>query len=134
MAFDPRYKDWKKTFEQFEVSDETTLIGHSCGGGFLVRYLSEHKDLKIRSLFLIAPWVVDTGEDLTSDLSFLKCELDEKFATRFPVHIFMSSDDDSVMQDSFKYLKEKVPNAVYHEFTDKKHFCIKEFPELLNLL
>ncbi len=134
QPFDPIYENWKKVFEQFEVDADTILIGHSCGGGFLLRYLSENKDMIIHSLFLIAPWITDTGNDLTTDLSFLECDIDANMPNRFPVQVFTSSDDDSVMQDSFKLLKEKLPNAIYHEFTDKEHFCTPEFPELLELL
>ncbi len=132
--YDPIYRDWLEVFEQFEINAEVTLIGHSCGGGFLLRYLSEHPDLKINKLFLIAPWVIDTGKDLESDLEFLDCTINANLPERFPVHVFISSDDESVMQDSFRFLKEKLPGAIYHEYTDRKHFCTPEFPELLVLL
>ena len=39
----PKYGKWASVFEQFKVYAETDLIVHSCGAGFLVRWLSEHK-------------------------------------------------------------------------------------------
>jgi len=133
-AFDPIYKDWLEVFEQFELNEQTVLIGHSCGGGFLLRYLSQHPDLKVAKVFLIAPWLVDVKKELEADPTFHDYEIDVKLAKRFPVHVFISSDDGRAMQVSFKTLKEKLPDAVYHEYTDKRHFCTKEFPELLELL
>ncbi len=133
-AYDPIYKDWVEVFEQMELNEDTNLIGHSCGGGFLLRYLSEHPDLKVAKVFLIAPWWIDIEEELGSDKSFFDFKLDTNLAMRFPVHIFMSSDEDEVMQESFRSIKEKLPEAIYHEYTDRKHFCTPEFPELLALL
>ena len=40
------YKEWKAQFELYPVDENTSLIGHSCGCGFFLRWLSEyrHKD------------------------------------------------------------------------------------------
>lgn len=32
--YEPRYEKWKEVFEQFKISDESILVGHSCGGLF----------------------------------------------------------------------------------------------------
>ena len=29
--YNPKYEEWKKVFEQFDVNEETILVGHSCG-------------------------------------------------------------------------------------------------------
>jgi predicted alpha/beta hydrolase family esterase len=29
----PEYDVWKRELERFEIDEDTTLIGHSCGGG-----------------------------------------------------------------------------------------------------
>jgi len=42
MPFRPSYDVWKKEFERFDITPDTILIGHSCGGGFLIRWLSEN--------------------------------------------------------------------------------------------
>src|ERR1700752_556599 len=46
MPYQPDYKTWKAKFEQYSVDSDTMLVRHSCGGGFLVRWLSENKDKK----------------------------------------------------------------------------------------
>jgi hypothetical protein len=48
-SYDPQYPIWKREFERFEVTSETILVGHSCGGGFLVRWLSENKEARAKS-------------------------------------------------------------------------------------
>ncbi len=54
-AYDPRWDLWVKEIERFEIGPETILVGHSCGGGFWVKYLSLHEDLKVGRVVLVAP-------------------------------------------------------------------------------
>ena len=55
-GFYPQYEVWKREFERFDITPETLLVGHSCGGGFLVRWLSE-TDQKVGRVVLVAPWI-----------------------------------------------------------------------------
>jgi predicted alpha/beta hydrolase family esterase len=130
-SYDPIYEDWVKTLEQLEINEQTILVGHSAGGGFLLRYLSEHPDIKVAKVVLIAPWL-DPSKELSTN--FFNFSFDENLANRFPLHIFVSSDDFDDIQTSFSLIKSKLAKAIYHEFTDKEHFCFTEFPELLELL
>ncbi len=57
FPFRPRYQEWVKEFERFDILPDTILVGHSCGGGFLVRYLSEHNYLHVGRVALVAPWI-----------------------------------------------------------------------------
>lgn len=45
----PDYKAFKSEFDKQEVTENTILVGHSCGCAFLVRWLGETKR-KIRKL------------------------------------------------------------------------------------
>ncbi len=129
--FDPVYADWLAVFEQMKLTNETVLVGHSCGGGFLLRFLSEHPDVKVAKVFLVAPWL-DPDTELTT--SFFEFDIDPHLTERNELHIFTSSDDESSLLKSFEIIREKLPNANYHAYTDKGHFCETEFPELLKLL
>jgi len=51
----PDYERWKAEFEKQNINEQTTLIGHSCGCAFLVRWLGDSKR-KIDKLILVAPW------------------------------------------------------------------------------
>lgn len=125
------YQDWINVFEQLKINKETILVGHSCGGGFLIRYLSEHVELKPAKVILVAPWLDPDGE-LTTD--FMKFEINSEFSQKTELHIFISSDDMSSVVKSSEILKEKLSGATWHEFSDREHFCTKEFPELLEVL
>lgn len=128
--YDPIYADWVSVFEQMKIDEETTPIGHSCGGGFLLRYLSENKNLKPRQVILVAPWI-DPEHQLSTP--FFDFEIDSTLPDRTALHILMSSDDEEQLS-SFAIIQEKLPSAIYHRYTDREHFCKNEIPEVLELL
>jgi predicted alpha/beta hydrolase family esterase len=117
--YDPIYEQWVEVFQQMKISSKTTLIGHSCGGGFLLRYLSENKDVYPGKVVLVAPWL-DPIHELSTD--FFKFDIDNNLSNRTKLHIFVSDDDFEEVQSSLMLIKKEVPNAIYHEFTDKGHF------------
>src|SRR3989344_8787094 len=43
VPYAPEYGAWRTLFDQFSVTSETILIGHSCGAGFLLRWLGDTK-------------------------------------------------------------------------------------------
>ena len=130
--FDPIYDDWKKVFEQMAISNETILVGHSCGGGFLLRYLSEHKNIQPKQVILVAPWLDPEPHELTTN--FFNFEIDNKLSERTNLHIFESSDDFEGCLKSFQIIESVLPNATYHKFDNREHFTDKEFPELRDLI
>ncbi|MEO5948803.1 MAG: alpha/beta hydrolase [Candidatus Saccharimonas sp.] len=140
FPFRPRYDDWKKEFERFDIAPDTILVGHSCGGGFLVRYLSEHKDLQVGKVVLVAPWINPDNNPVSDTADFFKFEIDPAFPSKTKgVTVFISSDDDPSVVKTVDILKEEVTGLSLREYTDKGHFCLEnlgtiEFPELLNEL
>ncbi len=126
-----KYNEWKIWFERhFEfLEDNIILIGHSLGGIFLAKYLSENIfPFSIKQLHFVAP-VYWKNEDLAS-FSF------EEFPNKFfennieEIHIYHSTDDKVVpIADSEKYF-EKLSQAYFHRFTDRGHFLDETFPEL----
>ena len=58
----PDYNKFKKQFEKYKVSEDTVLVGHSCGCAFLVRWLGESKQ-KLSKLILVAPWKIPDKDD-----------------------------------------------------------------------
>lgn len=131
--YEPEYEAWKKTFEQFNVDEETILVGHSCGGGFIIRWLSENK-VRVGKVILVAPWL-DPEKYLTTGM--FDFEIDSDFALRTDgVTVMYSTDDEDYILDTINLLKEKANNIIYQEFSDKGHFCLddlgtEEFSELL---
>lgn len=133
--YNPDYQKLSSVFEQFKVDKDTLLIGHSCGAGFLVRYLSEHK-LEVGKVILVAPWLDPTSELQSKMFSF---EIDENLKKRCEDVVMMySTDDDVEVLSSVDLLKEKIKDINIKEFTDKGHFTYgemgtAEFPELLEI-
>lgn len=131
--YNPQYEKWVNVFEQFDIDQDTLLVGHSCGAGFLLRYLSENK-INIDTLALVAPWIDPTGI-LSTD--FFNFEIDNHISKC--VHrmvLFSSLDDDPVITESVRIIAEKLPTMKIVEFADKGHFCLgdmgtREFSELL---
>ncbi|HXY18300.1 MAG TPA: alpha/beta hydrolase [Candidatus Nitrosopolaris sp.] len=132
----PEYHIWKRELERYDISSKTTLVGHSCGGGFLVRWLSEN-DVKVGKVILVAPWLgLDTqGEPF--DKSFFDFEIDPKIAEKTAgLSILISDDDYRDVLESVEILRKKLDGVNIKEFHGKGHFVLSslggpEFPELL---
>ncbi|PIP34696.1 hypothetical protein COX21_01515 [Candidatus Falkowbacteria bacterium CG23_combo_of_CG06-09_8_20_14_all_41_10] len=135
-AYKPEYDKWVKEFERYEVNKDTVLIGHSCGGGFLLRWLSENK-IKINKLVLVAPWLDPKREKTTSFFDF---EIDKDIKERTAeIHLLVSKDDKENILKSVEIIKKSLPNVLCHEFLTSGHFCFSDiktdkFPELLSLI
>lgn len=140
-SYNPTYSEHKRVLDQMEISNETTLVGHSCGGGFLLKYLSENTNLKPKRVILVAPWIDPTGylKELNPDSDYFDFQIDESLTDRTDLHCMYSTDDKENIIKSVETIREKLPNTKMHVFTDKKHFTekhlkTKEFPELLELI
>lgn len=132
--YEPNYQAWSDLFNQFKVDENTTLIGHSCGAGFLVRWLSENK-IKVGKVILVAPWL--NSRNTEEYRNFFNFTIDPELINRTKgITIFYSTDDDIDIIGSVDLLREKIPGIKLKEFTNYKHFTFKdmktrEFPELL---
>ena len=129
----PDYSKFKEAFEKRKITENTILIGHSCGCAFLVRWLGETKQ-KIRKLILVAPWKIPKRNDPRNVL--YDYIVDETIKTRVSDIVMFTSDDEE--EDGKKSLK------IFHEALDGKvielkgrgHYTLEdmgteEFPELL---
>ncbi len=52
--WEPKYLEWKREIERVKIDENSILVGHSAGGGFLVRWLHETKK-EIKKLILVSP-------------------------------------------------------------------------------
>jgi uncharacterized protein len=133
MAYDLNWSRWKTEVERYEINNESIIVGHSCGGGFWVRYLSENK-VKVGKVVLVAPWI-DPDNSKNSD--FFDFEIDPELVSRTKgVTIFHSDNDMPSIHKTVGDLRKKIKNVKYREFSNYGHFCYgdmktEEFPELL---
>jgi hypothetical protein len=125
-----KYDEWKIWFERMSpfLENGVILIGHSMGGLFLAKYLSENKfPKKISAFFLVAAPHRSTEDiasfPVTSDLKRVweQCQ---------NIHIFQSEDDPLVPFAEAEEYKKAWPEAKMHVFTDRGHFNQETFPEL----
>ena len=132
--FEPRYENWQRAIEYFEPDEGTLLVGHSCGAGMIVQWLSKNPDIKVGKVILVAPWI-DVEKEGRPAFDF---ELDKDIASRTAgLTIFHSLNDSDEIQSSVIILRKKLQNAKYREFPEMGHFNIgtmrtQEFPELLD--
>lgn len=130
--YDGVYSEWESIIKQYAITQETVLIGHSCGGGFLLRFLSENPTIIPKKVILVAPWLDPEPHELTTP--FFDFKIDEGLSSRIELHFFMSSDDFEGCLKSFDLIKKALPNANYHMFDTKGHFTDKEFPEIIEVI
>ncbi len=121
--------------KRFDINKDSILIGHSCGGGLLVKFLSQNPDIKISQLILVAPWIDPTHE---FD-SYFNFEPDPKLTERVgQIDLLYSTDDrhgDWIFKSCEKLMKI-YPNMKVHKFDDKNHFSgeMTELPDLLKVI
>lgn len=129
-----KYEEWKIWFEKVvEYAKEThVLIGHSLGGIFLSKYLSENDPPKgVKAVFLVAAPYKTRAKDpdfgdfvLGADLKRLK-KLDAI------LHIYHSEDDPVVDFENLDLYKRELPAATTKIFKKRGHFIGSEFPEIV---
>ncbi len=135
VPYNPEYKAWKKLFEGFDLNEDTILVGHSCGGGFIVRYLSENPNVRVGKVVLVAPWI-DLEKSL--DTGMFDFEIRQDIVSQTAgITIFESTDDDDEIKISIDKLKSEIKDIKIVTFQDYGHFCIGDmntdkFPELLD--
>jgi hypothetical protein len=134
-----KYQEWKLWFERhFEfLRDGVILIGHSLGGYFLAKYLSEETmPVKVNALYLLAaPFENDNfGEEDGGDFAFDSKNLPRLAQQVAATNILHSKDDPIVPYDYAQKYKEALPEAELITFEDKGHFVLPKFPEFIALL
>ena len=136
IPYDPNYELWKNEFEKLTPDENTLLVGHSCGAGFIVRWLSENPDKKVGKVVLVAPWLDIEGKYPAMFQFTIKSDINNQVTEG--IEVLYSTDDQASTQSSVNELRQKTNELEYHEFTGYEHFTFgimktQEFPELLKI-
>jgi len=131
-----KYNEWKIWFEKIfpYLKDNIVLIGHSLGGIFLAKYLSENDfPKKILAIYLIAAPYED--KDTEADYSLADFVLPSSLK-RFErqggrIYLYHSQDDPLVPFAEVEKYAKALPKAEKIIFKEKGHFMQEDFPELL---
>ena len=126
-----KYDEWKIWFEKMLpfARDNALLVGHSMGGLFLVKYLSENEfPKKISGLFLVA-----APHSRTKDIGSLqlKSNLEKVWEQCQNIHLYQSQDDQIVPASEAEEYKKAWLGAKLHIFEDRGHFNQEKFPEIV---
>lgn len=127
-----KYSEWVIWFERLIplFRDNITLIGHSLGGIFLAKYLSEHTlPVSIASIHLVAaPYDADSADEGLADFRIQK----PVTLPATKVFLYYSKDDFLVpIEEGKKYVRD-IPDATFLFFEDRGHFFSQDqFPELV---
>jgi predicted alpha/beta hydrolase family esterase len=131
-----QYTEWLIWFEKIIplLNNNVILIGHSLGGIFLAKYLSENKFPKsIKAvIFVSAPYEELEDEELGSfTLTKSLIGLNNQVKKIILIH----SKDDLVvpLEHVYKYNKD-LQNSEVVLFDDKGHFKLEHFPELVKII
>ena len=89
---EPNYEKFKGEFEKYKITEDTILIGHSCGCAFLVRWLGETKQ-KIAKLILVAPWKIPKKGDKAREAFYIYL-IDETIKNRVQKIVMFTADDE----------------------------------------
>ena len=120
---DPQDKPWMAQIskELARLEGKVILIGHSAGGGVLLKYLLKEKLAKpMAGIFFIAIPYWDPEDDEDEEYT-----LREGFASQLPkgvpIFLYHSRDDEWVPFAHLAFYAEKIPQATVREFDGRGH-------------
>lgn len=130
------YEEWKKEFEKLKITENSIIVGHSCGAAFIVRWLSENPR-KIKKLILIAPAKILGETSKPTSKAFYDFDINTNLS-RFvgEILIFVSDNEDERLKKSAALYAETLNTKIVW-FKNKGHFMPDQmrtdhFPELLD--
>jgi len=133
----PDYVKFKQEFEKYPVTENSILIGHSCGCSFLVRWLGETKK-EIAKLILVAPWKINP-ESSRLEKDFYEFDIDHSIADRVKQITMFTADNEE--EDGKKGLEmfQGALGGHVSELQGHGHYVLgdmgtTEFPELLEVV
>ena len=134
-SWKPKFEEWKNILEKFDINEESTLVGHSAGGAFLVRWLGE-SNKRVKKLILIAPAKKLNKLNKDEMGQFYDFQINKNINNNVKeVLIFVADNEWPIIKESVK-IYEKELDVKKIELKGMGHFMTKymgtdEFPELL---
>lgn len=130
-----KYEDWAMYFSKVMpfLRPDAILIGHSLGGIFLAKYLSENPPAEpfARLILLAAPYADESNESL-GDFKLDSAKSLANVARE--IHLLHSEDDPVVPISELERYASDLPDAKVHTFADKHHFIDPTLPELVDII
>ncbi len=132
------YAEWKTWFERLIpfLNNEVILIGHSLGGLFLIKYLSETIFSKnINALILVAaPYGGKNNKHAPNNNFYVPGDFNIVIKQAKKIFLYHSKNDPVVPFYDFEIYKEKLPTARCFVFDTEGHFNGESVPGLVELI
>jgi predicted alpha/beta hydrolase family esterase len=136
--WEPTYTAWKNFFATLPVHENSTIVGHSAGGAFLVRWLGDTKT-KIKKLVLVSPGKTVSVDGPTHNADLYDFIVDPNVYNLAEEIVLFTSDAEplyrqtniQIYKDILRVEPIVVPNHGHFTYTD---MGTEEFPELLAVL
>jgi serine hydrolase len=135
MESDPDYRRWMPQIrtELAKLEGGMILIGHSLGGSFLLKYLSEEKtEMVIAGIFLIATpycggdgWRYEGYESVS-----LPKDFPSKLPSDTPIFFYHGRDDEIVPFAHLTLYAKKLPQATIHALDARGHQLKNDLSEV----
>jgi predicted alpha/beta hydrolase family esterase len=132
---EPDYRNWKTQIgnEMSHLKNGGILVGHSVGGSFLLKYLSDEKvEKSIAGIFLIATpywggdgWRYEGYESVT-----LPKDFPSKLPSGAPIFFYHSRDDEIVPFAHLTLYARKLPQATIHALDAGGHQLRNDLSEV----
>lgn len=134
------YEVWKLWLEKHFslLKDDITIIGHSLGTIFIMKYLLENKfPIKIKEIHLVAPIVSNSFQpesdpEQTGTFTFNFENAKDLEGMCGQIFVWHSSDDEMCDYKNAQFLKKEIPNLILNTFSDRGHFQQSTFPEIFD--
>ncbi|HUD04257.1 MAG TPA: alpha/beta hydrolase [Candidatus Paceibacterota bacterium] len=134
-----KYNEWKIWFEKYIpfLKQNMILVGHSLGGIFLAKYLSENRfPKKIKATFLVAAPYFSIGDRYSERRDTPKDWILPKSLLKFEkqggkIFLYQSKGDTLVLFNDVKKYERELPSAHPKIFSNKGHFILEKFPEIV---
>lgn len=132
-----RYEEWKIWFDRIIplLNNDSIFIGHSMGGIFLAKYLSENDiSRKIKATILVAaPFDDEDSEESLGDFK-LPLSLSKFTKQGGTIYLVQSKDDPVVPFAQLAKYKQALPEAKTLILNNGGHFKQETFPEIIELI
>ena len=129
-----RYDEWEKVMDFQDINPNTIIVAHSAGGGFVLKYLAAHPNIKVKQVVLVAPWVDTENEQPNGFYNGFDLNNNIIKQTSHGIDIMISNDDMPEIMSSFAKIEQNMPDIRIHKFTGRGHFLTSELPEILNII
>ncbi len=132
-----RYEEWKIWFERIIplLDKDVVFVGHSLGGIFLAKYLSENTVSKtIKATILVAaPFDYEGGGESLTDFT-LPSSLTRFSKQGGKIYLIQSKDDPVVPFGELEKYRKSLSNAKTIILDNRQHFNQESFPEIIELI